>query len=141
MAWAVLGDVEFDLLTSPTGLESSQGYTYAEHERIGLKPRLQWVGDELRQIRLQLQFMTAYCDPEAELGKLQELAAAHQPKRLVLGTGEDWGYWVIKSVRETRTRTDGDGLIVAVDVELELIQAEAPAPAQPPARLYTRLSR
>ena len=46
--FAILGKVEFDLITYFDGLETRFGAEYAEHALIALKPRLQFVGDALQ---------------------------------------------------------------------------------------------
>ena len=45
--FAVLGDIEFELITYWDGFEATFGVDYAEHARIGGKPGLQFVGDRL----------------------------------------------------------------------------------------------
>lgn len=40
--FAVLGDIEFDLITYWDGFEATFGVDYAEHARIGGKPGLQF---------------------------------------------------------------------------------------------------
>ena len=70
--FALLGDVQFDLITYFDGFESQFGADYAEHPLIEGKPRLQFVGDKLDEIRIQLAFHLHYCDPEAELAKLKD---------------------------------------------------------------------
>ena len=42
--FAQLGDIEFELITYFNGMNESQSYNYAQHERINQKPVLQfWV--------------------------------------------------------------------------------------------------
>ncbi|EFS3478989.1 hypothetical protein HX217_005299, partial [Salmonella enterica] len=42
--FAVLGDIEFELITYWDGFEATFGVDYAEHARIEGKPGLQFVG-------------------------------------------------------------------------------------------------
>jgi hypothetical protein len=69
--YAVLGEIEFDLITYFDGLETQFGSDYAEHALIGRKPRLQFVGEKLDEVRIDLVFHVSYCDPEAELVRLK----------------------------------------------------------------------
>ncbi|EQU87532.1 phage tail protein, partial [Escherichia coli] len=50
--FAVLGDIEFELITYWDGFEATFGVDYAEHARIGGKPGLQFVGDRLDEIQI-----------------------------------------------------------------------------------------
>ena len=57
MMFAVLGDIEFELITYWDGFEATFGVDYAEHARIGGKPGLQFVGDRLDEIQITLVFL------------------------------------------------------------------------------------
>ncbi|HFV8933106.1 TPA: phage tail protein, partial [Escherichia coli] len=59
--FAVLGDIEFELITYWDGFEATSGVDYAEHARIGSKPGLQFVGDRLDEIQISLVFHQHYC--------------------------------------------------------------------------------
>ncbi|PYA54645.1 hypothetical protein DMW53_25830, partial [Serratia marcescens] len=52
--FAVLGDIEFELITYWDGFEATFGVDYAEHARIEGKPGLQFVGDKLDEIQISL---------------------------------------------------------------------------------------
>ena len=41
--FAQLGDIKFELITYFNGINETISYNYAQHERIGNKPLLQWV--------------------------------------------------------------------------------------------------
>ena len=64
--FAVLGDIEFELITYWDGFEATFGVDYAEHARIGGKPGLQFVGDRLDEIQITLVFHQHYCVPPAK---------------------------------------------------------------------------
>jgi len=61
--FAVLGDIEFELITYWDGFEATFGVDYAEHARIEGKPGLQFVGDKLDEIQISLVFHQHYCVP------------------------------------------------------------------------------
>ena len=69
--FAVLGDIEFELITYWDGFEATFGVDYAEHARIGGKPGLQFVGDRLDEIQITLVFHQHYCVPDVELARLR----------------------------------------------------------------------
>lgn len=136
--FAILGDVEFDLITYFDGLETRFGVEYAEHPLIGRKPRLQFVGDKLDEVRIDLAFHASYCDPEAELLRLRKAMASHKALALVLGNGDYKGRFVIGDLNATSRQTDTSGTLLAVEASIELREftgdpAKPPAPAVRPA--------
>lgn len=118
--YAVLGDVQFELITYFDGMEAQFGVEYAEHPVIGGKPRLQWVGDKLDEFSLDLTFHMSYCDPEAELLKLREAMLARQARQFVLGNGAYKGWFVITDVKATSRQTDKAGGLIALDANVTL---------------------
>lgn len=133
--FALLGDVQFDLITYFDGFESQFGADYAEHPLIEGKPRLQFVGDKLDEIRIQLAFHLHYCDPEAELVKLKDALAAHQAMALVLGNGDYKGWFVLTDVQATSKHTDKAGTLIALEASITLREfvGDKKNPLQPPA--------
>ena len=47
--FAQLGDIEFELITYFSGLNESNTFNYAQHERINNKPILQYLGQDLQK--------------------------------------------------------------------------------------------
>ena len=133
--FALLGDVQFDLITYFDGFESQFGADYAEHPLIEGKPRLQFVGDKLDEIRIQLAFHLHYCDPEAELAKLKDALAAHQAMALVLGNGDYKGWFVLTDVQATSKHTDKAGTLIALEASITLREfvGDKKNPLPPPA--------
>lgn len=133
--FALLGDVQFDLITYFDGFESQFGTDFAEHALIEGKPRLQFIGDKLDEIRIQLAFHLHYCDPEAELAKLKDALAAHQAMALVLGNGDYKGWFVLTDVQATSKHTDKAGTLIALEASITLREfvGDKKNPLQPPA--------
>ncbi|MET0264715.1 MAG: phage tail protein [Duganella sp.] len=130
--YAILGKVEFDLITYFDGLEAQFGADYAEHALIGRKPRLQHVGDKLDEINIDLVFHVNYCNPDAELARLRDAMASHEAMALVLGNGDFKGRFVITSLSATGRHTDTTGTMLALEAKMAL--RESPGdPAAPPA--------
>ncbi|UTH73987.1 phage tail protein [Chromobacterium sp. IIBBL 290-4] len=135
--FALLGEVQFDLITYFDGFESQFGADYAEHALIEGKPRLQWIADKLDEIRIQLSFHSQYCDPEAELLKLRQALANHQAMALVLGNGDYKGWFVLTDVTATSKQTDKAGTLIALEASITLREyvgdkKKPPAPAVQP---------
>ncbi|MFC7419340.1 phage tail protein [Iodobacter arcticus] len=118
--FAILGSIEFDLITYFDGLEISYGADYAEHALIGRKPRLQHVGDKLDEIKIDLVFHASYCSPEAELLRLRKAVTAHEAMSFVLGNGDYRGRFVITNIISTGRQTDKTGSMIALDAQLAL---------------------
>ena len=136
--FAILGEVEFDLITYFDGLETRFGAEYAEHALIARKPRLQFVGDKLDEVKIDLVFHSSYCDPEAELVRLRNALASHDALSLVLGNGDYKGRFVISNLTATGRHTDTAGTLLAVEASVDLREftgdtAQPPAPAVRPA--------
>lgn len=129
--YAVLGDIEFDLISYFDGLEQRAGSDYAEHGRIGGKPVLQFVGDRLDEIRIDLVLHAAYCLPDAELQRLHAARQQHQALALVLGNGDHKGLFVITDLSSSGRQSDSQGNLLAVEAQLSLREFGgqlAPAP-------------
>lgn len=133
--FAVLGDIEFELITYWDGFEATFGVDYAEHPRIEGKPGLQFVGDKLDEIQISLVFHQHYCVPDVELARLRTAMKAHQALALVFGNGDYRGWFVIADVTATSEQTDSTGNVLAVNATASLREyiGDPKKPLQPPA--------
>lgn len=86
--WMTLGTLVVELAQGPEELSLAAGQDYAEHAVIEGKPRLQWIGTKLRELRFRLVLSWALGDPEARLKALLKASDDHKPLDLVLGDGE-----------------------------------------------------
>ncbi|WP_249605386.1 phage tail protein [Chromobacterium sp. IRSSSOUMB001] len=129
--YAVLGNIEFDLISYFDGLEQRSGSDFAEHGRIGGKPVLQFVGDKLDEIRIDLVLHASYCQPDEELQKLQAARQQHQALAFVLGNGDYKGRFVIAELQSTGRQTDRSGSLLAVEAQLSLREYGGDAPPKP----------
>ncbi|TDK65974.1 phage tail protein [Sapientia aquatica] len=118
--YATLGDIEFDLLTYFDGFEIKFAANYAEHALIGRKPRLQFVGDALDEIKLDCRFDIGFCNPEAELLRLKAAQASHEAMALTFGNGDYKGRFVITELPATARQTDMGGTLQSVEATLTL---------------------
>ena len=132
--WGSLNDIEFDLLSGPTGLSAAEGgENYAQHAIIGGHPRLQWTGRRLQKVPLRFAWHSATTpDLDAKLEAL--LAAMRNREVLDLVIGENSmgsvfvGQFVIESIPVVVTKQrPGDMGILAAEVTVNLLEwAEAP---------------
>ncbi|MBJ3565940.1 phage tail protein, partial [Salmonella enterica subsp. enterica serovar Weltevreden] len=86
--YAVLGEIEFDVVAYWDEFESTMGVDYTSHARIEGKPGVQFIGDKLDKITLKFNFHSQYCQPATELNRLREAMTAHQAMALVFGNGD-----------------------------------------------------
>lgn len=133
MQYAILGTIQFDLITYFNGLEGKWGADYSEHARTEGKPRLQWIGDKLDEWTLKLKFHRQFCTPETELAKLRKALSAHRALAFVLANGDYKGMFVIGEISLTAEHTDAVGALICAEVALSL-KEDADAPAPPPAK-------
>lgn len=133
--FAILGDIEFELITYWEGFESQFGVDYAEHARIEGKPGLQFVGEKLDDIQLSLVFHQHYCVPDVELARLKSAMSAHQALALVFGNGDYRGWFVITDIRATSEQTDSTGNVLALNATVSLREyvGDPKKPLTPPA--------
>ncbi|PHM24578.1 phage tail protein [Xenorhabdus ehlersii] len=118
--FAVLGDIEFELITYWDGFDVTFGIDYAEHARIHGKPGLQFVGEKLDEIQLSLVFHQHYCTPDVELNRLRAAMRKHQALALVFGNGDYRGWFVITDVTATSEQTDSVGNVFALNASVTL---------------------
>ncbi|EHY6416292.1 phage tail protein [Escherichia coli] len=133
--FAVLGDIEFEVVTYWDGFDASFGMDYAEHARIEGKPGLQFIGEKLDEVSISLVFHDHYCQPDVELARLRDAMVAHQALALVFGNGDYRGWFVVTDIRATSQQTDGLGNVQALSAELSLKEyiGDPKNPLTPPA--------
>src|ERR1700728_4076219 len=122
MSFAILGTVLFQAISSPETFESKRGWTFAEHKTVESTPLLQWTGNELEEISLDISLHVAFANPTADLAALVAAGKSHSALPLVFGNGTHRGWFVITKLTETAKKLADDGTIIAVGVKLELKQ-------------------
>lgn len=133
--FALLGNIEFEVLTGPETLDLATGSEFAQLDRLGGKPGLQFTGDRLDEYHLTLMWHRQYCDPVAQWRALNDARLAHQALALVTGAGDYLGYFVITDASLTWQAAGGGGQIQSMQVEVTLreVTGEAKKPLTPPA--------
>jgi phage protein U len=118
--FAILGEIPFEVTSSPEALVAARHYDYAEHRVIEGRPRLQWIADALETIRLELLLHRTVSDPAASLALLQVAASSHSAMPLVFGNGDFRGYFVIVEIETLSRQLSGTGDPLAISVKLTL---------------------
>lgn len=118
--FAQLGNIQFELITYFNGLSETQSYNFVQHERINQKPILQFLGLNLQEQDIKLNFHQSFCNPEDEILKLKEVASKGTPQKFIKGNGDYVGVFVITEISSVVEQTSSEGYIVSVQVELKL---------------------
>lgn len=95
-------------------------YNYVQHERIENKPVLQYVGKNLLEENIRLNFHRSFCVPEDELKNIIEVADKITPLKFIKGNGEYIGVFVIEEIGKTTEQTTPEGDILSIQVDLRL---------------------
>ena len=119
--FASFGEIAFQILSGPESIDEELRWEYAEHRVVEDLPKLQWIGDGLETLTMEMFFHRAFSDPAAQLEALIAAASDHQARALVFANGDLRGYFVINSLRTSfRQLSDlGDPIAVAVQVSLK----------------------
>ena len=118
--FAQLGEIKFDLITYFNGIEETNSYNYAEHPRINQKPMLQFLGENLQEQSIKLNFHTNFCIPELEIKKLKEVAKKGTPLKFIKGNGEYVGVFVISEISSVTEQASKEGYINSIQLDLKL---------------------
>lgn len=118
--FAQLGDIKFELITYFNGLTETVSYSYAQHERIENKPLLQFLGKNLQEENIKLNFHRTFCMPEDELKNLVEVADKASPLKFIKGNGEYVGVFVIEEIGQTVEQASAEGDLLSIQVDIRL---------------------
>lgn len=118
--FAQLGDIEFELITYFNGMNESQSYNYAQHERINQKPVIQFLGLNLQEQDIKLNFHASFCTPEDEIKKLKDVANLGTPLKFIKGNGDYVGVFVITEITSVTEQATNEGDLISVQVDLKL---------------------
>jgi len=116
--FATLGPIEFQILTSPTRFDAERTYTYAKHDVVEGRPRLQWLSQDLEQLELRVRWHVAFTNPQAQFDALVAAAEAHTAMPLVFGNGLLRGFYVIETVRERVGHAADDGSLILIECDI-----------------------
>ena len=117
---ALLGDIPFNLVTYMEGMERRVAADYAELAIMGGKPRLQFVGDKLDEYTWHIVLHAGFCNPVAELAKLEGAVHAHMGMPLVFANGDFKGWFVPTELSQTYRAASQDGTPIWLEATLTL---------------------
>jgi uncharacterized protein len=107
-------------------LSRSSGYVWAEIERIGAAPALQYTGREADSLTLPGVFFPHFKGGLAQLPAMRLAAEQGMSLPLITGYGFFLGTWAITRIDETQSVFFRDGAPRKVDFTIELKQYQSP---------------
>lgn len=115
-----------DPLTGPTSDSEDKAARFARHDLVRGKPALQDLGNDAGTKRLGFFFDETFCDPQAELRKIDLAFQGRVPMRLFFDLrGFELGLFLIERLRIERQKTTPSGRVVRIELEVELIESAA----------------
>ncbi len=113
-----------DHLTGPRSDSESKSARFARHELVRGKPALQDLGNDAGAKQLRFFFDETFCNPEAELRKIDLAFQGRVPMRLFFDlTGFEVGVFLIERLRIQRKQISPSGRLVRVEIEVELVES------------------
>lgn len=116
----MLGTIGYAKLTSPTAMDLTQGWTYAEHQVVEGKPLLQFMGATLDGFSLTFLFHASFSVPQKSYDALVALANARTAFPLTQGNGRYLGRFVITELARTAQMAADDGTLLSIEVKATL---------------------
>lgn len=120
--FAQLGDVKFELLNSFTNLEETHAATFAKHDVLKGRPRLQAMGNDLTELRFGMKLHWKLGDVDTAYRGLVAAKEAQQAVSLVYGSGRFVGWFVIERLTARTTQMDANGRTAARELDVELTE-------------------
>jgi len=118
--YAIFGEIQFKLLTSPEESSVESSFTYPEQKLVEGTPLLQWVGRELAILKMTVLFHARFCNPQKRLDELIKAGQDHNARPLVYGNQVHAGYFVVTKITVTNKLQGANGELWACSVDLEL---------------------
>lgn len=110
----------FGRMLTFSDLSRKTGARWAQHDVIGQKPLVEYVGPDLNEVSLKMRFDTSLgIPPLLGLDRLQRMMENKEYKTLIIG-GEYLGRYVIESVSEDRRFHTGSGICIVAEASVEL---------------------
>ena len=102
------------------GLRRELSVRWAQHDVIGAKPELEYIGPDLASISMSIRFdSTLGLAPVMGLKKLKSMLEDGTARALVIG-GEYFGRFVMESVSEERRHHTGFGVCQVAEAKISL---------------------
>ena len=81
---------------------------------------LQFMGLNLQEQEIKLNFHSSFCTPEDEIKRLKEVANKGTPLKFIKGNGEYVGVFVISEIVSAVEQASKEGDLISIQVDLKL---------------------
>ena len=130
-SFALLGDIEFEIEDAPRALEYKESSLYSQHDVIEGKSTLQYAGESLQTLTLNFRFHASWCNPDAQLARLQGARRRREPLPLVLGSGVFRGNYLLEDITVGLQWADSFGKVIDMLCQAKLIETLQTPALQP----------
>jgi len=120
MHYASLGDIVFKVYSYLEHRETNE-YAVAKHRTIFAPSSLQFLGDELLSLEINVGFHRDFCNPLEEYQKLKDIAKEGLPQKLIIAE-QVYGDFVIESITAEVKQVDMWGKPVAIYCTITLTE-------------------
>lgn len=120
MQYAQWGEIVFDLLSYKEHSEENS-FVYARHETIQPPSSLQWMGKELKKIKVTFRFHSKFCNPEESYKKFTDEAGKGIANKLIIAE-KIVGNFVVEKISASTQQIDAWGKYVIIDIDVELTE-------------------
>lgn len=113
-----------DHLTGPTGGSEEKSARFARHDLLRGKPALQDLGNDAGTKQLSFYFDETFCDPEAELRKIDLAFQGRVPMRLFFDlAGFEIGVFLIERLNIKSKKAAPGGRVTRIELDVELVES------------------
>lgn len=120
--YAMIGTVRFELLQSFTNLSETHAASFAKHDVLQGRPRLQAMGNDLTQVNFTAHLHWRLGNPDTAYRALVAACESQTAQAFVTGSGRFVGWFVIESVEAQTKLQDSSGRTAAREVKVSLIE-------------------
>jgi phage protein U len=125
--WGSLGDIEFDIVSSPASFGAKDEVVYSQHAVIGAKPRLQYTGSKLQTLTLKIAWDSRIVeDIKVRFEALLKAMRDRTVLPLIIGESTVGSVYaekyVITSIDHTVAKYNPDGSVMLMEATLNLLE-------------------
>ena len=119
--------IGIDHLTGPISENEVKKARLQRHQLLRGKPAIQDLGNDAGARKLSFFFDETFCNPEKELGKINEAFQRRTPMKLYFDVaGLELGIFLIDQLSIDRQKTTSKGKLVRVKLDTNLIEQGLP---------------
>jgi phage protein U len=128
--FGTFGTIVFTVLGSPSNFQRSKKYYFAKIDVVEAPPVLQWVYDDLSEIKVDIELHYLWCNPENTINSITTLAQQHIPNALVIGPN-NYGNFIISDVEHKDQWRSDNGLLLSSKLKITFTEWATALPDQP----------